>query len=131
MTLCSLKTIAASAVSMRSRRSTRDIGGYLAVSMTFRSVRGKPLGINNGVANAVVGGWQLSTNMTIQSGVPQSLNIGGVDNAGTGNQGPDRPNFTGAGSGYASNPTRARWYDPAAFTRGTRRNVRQCRDEIL
>ncbi len=88
--------------------------------------RARLLNINNSVANAVVGGWQLSTNLTIQSGVPQTLSIGGVDNAGTGNQGTDRPSYSGSGSGYAANPTPARWYDPGSFVRapaGTFGNV--------
>jgi hypothetical protein len=77
--------------------------------------KGKPLDIQNPFANAFVGGWQLSANMTIQSGVPQTLGIGGADNAGTGNQGTDRPNYTGVGNGYAANRTPSRWYDPASF----------------
>jgi hypothetical protein len=81
--------------------------------------KGKPLDIQNPFANAFVGGWQLSANMTIQSGVPQTLGIGGADNAGTGNQGTDRPNYTGVGNGYAANRTPSRWYDPSSFAVAT------------
>jgi Carboxypeptidase regulatory-like domain len=77
--------------------------------------KGKPLDIQNAFANAFAGGWQLSANITIQSGVPQTLGIGGADNAGTGNQGTDRPSYTGVGNGYAANRTPSRWYDPASF----------------
>ena len=77
--------------------------------------KGKLLDIQNSFVNALAGGWQLSANMTIQSGVPQTLGIGGTDNAGTGNQGTDRPNYTGVGNGYAANRTPSRWYDPASF----------------
>ncbi|MEK7832618.1 MAG: hypothetical protein AAB401_16115, partial [Acidobacteriota bacterium] len=35
--------------------------------------KGKLLGIKNPIANGFIGGWQLSANSTIQSGVPQSL----------------------------------------------------------
>jgi hypothetical protein len=77
--------------------------------------KGKRADIQNSFANAVAGGWQLSANMTIQSGVPQTLGIGGADNAATGNQGTDRPNYTGVGNGYAANRTPSRWYDPASF----------------
>ena len=77
--------------------------------------KGKPLDIQNSFANAFVGGWQLSANATIQSGVPLTLSIGGVDNAGTGNQGSDRPTYTGVGNGYAANRTTSHWYDPASF----------------
>jgi hypothetical protein len=77
--------------------------------------KGKPLNISNGAADTLIGGWQFSANMTIQSGVPQTITIGGADNAGTGNQGTDRPIYTGVGSGYAANRTPSRWYDPASF----------------
>jgi hypothetical protein len=77
--------------------------------------RGKFVGINNSIANAFAGRWQLSANMTIQSGVPETLTIGGADNAGTGNQGSDRPNYTGVGNGYAANRTPAHWFDPTSF----------------
>jgi hypothetical protein len=77
--------------------------------------KGKLLDIQNSFANAFAGGWQLSANMTIQSGVPQTLGIGGADNAGTGNQGTDRPNYTGVGNGYAANRTPSRWYDATSF----------------
>ena len=80
--------------------------------------RGKALAINNAVGNAFVGGWQLSTNSTIQSGVPQTLTIG-FNNAGTNNPLPDRPSFSGTGTGYLSTPIATsqglRWYDPASF----------------
>ena len=76
--------------------------------------KGKLLGINNSFANAFVGGWQLSTNSTIQSGVPQTLTIG-FNNAGTNNPLPDRPSYSGTGTGYVTNRTPSRWYDPASF----------------
>ena len=80
--------------------------------------RGKLLGIKNSVANAIVGGWQLSTNSTIQSGVPQTLTIG-INNAGTNNPLPDRPSYSGVGNGYLSTPVPTtqglRWFDPASF----------------
>lgn len=80
--------------------------------------KGKFLGINNSVANAIVGGWQLSTNSTIQSGVPATLTIG-FNNAGTNNPLPDRPSYSGVGTGYLTHsvPTSQglRWFDPASF----------------
>jgi hypothetical protein len=88
--------------------------------------KGKRLNIDNRAANALLGGWQTSGSMTIQSGVPQNIGIGGVDNSSTGNGGYDRPIATLASSGYAANPTPARWYDPAAFVeapQGTFGNV--------
>src|SRR5688500_10900699 len=89
----------------------------------------KLLNIKNSIANAFVGGWQLSINSTIQSGVPQTLNIG-TNNAGTNNPLPDRPNYSGTGTGYLPTPVATsqglRWYDPASFVvspQGTFGNV--------
>ena len=76
--------------------------------------KGKLLNINNTVGNGVVGGWQLSANMTIQSGVPQTLNIG-FNNSGSNTPQNDRPSYSGMGDGYAAHRTPARWYDPASF----------------
>ncbi|HSE20463.1 MAG TPA: carboxypeptidase regulatory-like domain-containing protein [Pyrinomonadaceae bacterium] len=80
--------------------------------------KGKLLGFDNAVANAFIGGWQLSTNSTIQSGVPMTLTTG-INNAGTNNPLPDRPSFSGVGTGYLSTPTPTsqglRWFDPASF----------------
>jgi hypothetical protein len=50
----------------------------------------KMLAINSSVLNGLVGGWQLSANTTIQSGVPQTLSAGG-NIAGTNNPVNDRP----------------------------------------
>src|SRR5205085_7654403 len=43
--------------------------------------KGKPLNINNPVANAVIGGWQAGGIFTLQSGVPQTISIGTTDNS--------------------------------------------------
>lgn len=79
--------------------------------------KGKYFNIKNRFADAFIGGWQLSANSTIQSGVPQTLTIG-FNNAGTNNPLPDRPSFAG-GTGYLPNPTPTsqgiRWYDPNSF----------------
>ena len=80
--------------------------------------RGRRLNIDNMFGNAIVGGWQLSTNMTIQSGQPQTLNIG-FTNSGSNTPQNDRPSYSGVGNGYISHPTRTSagltWYDPASF----------------
>jgi hypothetical protein len=76
--------------------------------------RGKMLNIRNSVANAIVGGWQSGGILTLQTGLPATLSIGGVDNASTSDGGYDRPNSTGI-SPYMSNPTPSRWLNPAAF----------------
>ena len=76
--------------------------------------KGKRVNINNAVADAVLGGWQLSTNTTFQSGVPQTLSAGKVQ-SGTNNLVNDRPSYAGVGNGYAADPSTSRWYDPASF----------------
>ena len=76
--------------------------------------KGKPVNINNAVLDGIFGGWQLSTNTTIQSGVPQTLSAGKVQ-SGTNNLVNDRPSYSGVGDGYAADPSPARWYDPASF----------------
>jgi hypothetical protein len=87
--------------------------------------KGKLLGINNSVLNGFVGGWQISANTTIQSGVPQTLSSGG-NVAGTNNPVNDRPSYSGVGNGYLSKPVWTftnplhtawglSWYDPSSF----------------
>ncbi len=75
---------------------------------------GRRMNIANRALDAVIGGWQAGGILTVQSGVPGTLSIGGVDNASTSDGGYDRPVATGA-SPYASNQTPSRWLNPAAF----------------
>jgi len=75
--------------------------------------KGKPLNIANSFANAIVGGWQVGGIFTLQSGIPETISIGGVDNSLT-QSGYDRPVATGAASAI-SNPSPAGWYNRAAF----------------
>jgi len=75
----------------------------------------KRVKVSNSILNAIVGGWQMGGILTLQSGIPGTVTIGGTDNASTGNSGYDRPNFTGT-SPYLDNPTPSRWLNPAAFT---------------
>jgi hypothetical protein len=76
---------------------------------------GRRWNIRSGVLNAIAGGWQTGGILTLQTGVPGTLTIGGVDNASTSDGGYDRPNSNGA-SPYATNQTPSRWLNPAAFT---------------
>ena len=76
--------------------------------------KGKPVNIDNAVLDGIFGGWQLSTNTTIQSGVPQTLSAGKVQ-SGTNALVNDRPSSSGVGDGYAADPSATRWYDPASF----------------
>ncbi|MBV9223040.1 MAG: TonB-dependent receptor, partial [Acidobacteriaceae bacterium] len=75
--------------------------------------KSRTVNVNNGFLNAVVGGWQVGGIWTVQSGLPQTITIGGKDQSVTGN-GYDRPNATGI-SPYLDNPTPSHWYNPAAF----------------
>lgn len=76
--------------------------------------RGRTLDIKNMFLNGIVGGWQFGGTWTVQGGVPQTLTIGGVDRAGAGEGGYNRPNATGLRP-YLSNPTPSLWFNPAAF----------------
>jgi len=78
--------------------------------------KGKRLNIANPVLNTVVGGWQTGGILTMQSGVPGTLGIGGVDNAATSDGGYDRPVAVAGVSPYLSNPVPSRWLNPGAFT---------------
>jgi hypothetical protein len=77
--------------------------------------KGKLLNINNRVANTVVGGWELGGILTLQTGQPGIVGIGGVDNASTAAGGYDRANATGV-SPYLSNPTASRYFSLSAYT---------------
>jgi hypothetical protein len=76
--------------------------------------KGKTLDITNGFANAVIGGWQLGGILTLQSGMPGNLGIGGVDNASTLAGGYDRPNATGV-SPYLEDARPSRYWSLDAF----------------
>ena len=77
--------------------------------------KGKALDIANPVANTIIGGWQMGGILTLQSGMPGTLTIGGVDNASTAAGGYDRPNSSGV-SPYLNNATPSRYWNLDAFT---------------
>jgi Carboxypeptidase regulatory-like domain len=95
--------------------SSFDTRNRLVVSPLYELPvgKGKPLTINNSVANAIVGGWQVGGIFTLQSGLPEVITIGGIDRSVT-QSGYDRPNATGIGSSI-SNPTPNGWYNRDAF----------------
>jgi hypothetical protein len=106
--------------------SAFDVRNRLVTSVLYELPvgKGKLLNVNNRFANAVIGGWQTGGIVTIQSGVPATLGIGGVDNSLT-TAGYDRPSTTGTAL-YVSDKTPSRWYNPAAFVEapvGTYGNV--------
>lgn len=96
--------------------SSFDVRHRMVTSILYELPIGKGLrwNIGNPVLNAVAGGWQLGGIVTLQSGIPGTLSIGGVDNASTSDGGYDRPVSTGI-SPYLSNATPSRWLNPAAF----------------
>jgi Carboxypeptidase regulatory-like domain/TonB dependent receptor len=96
--------------------SSFDVRNRLVTSTLYELPvgKGKPVNINNGFLNGVIGGWQAGGIWTWQSGLPQTLSIGGVDNASTSDGGYDRPVSTGI-SPYLPNPSPGRWLNPAAY----------------
>ncbi len=81
--------------------------------------KGKPLNINNGFLNAIVGGWQTGGILTLQSGIPETLTIGGADNSVTQST-YDRPNYVAGQSVNAANQTPNGWYNFGAFVEAPR-----------
>ncbi len=75
--------------------------------------RGKTFLNSDGVLDAFVGGWQLSSNLMFHSGLPYTPLMGTSNQSGAldGNWFPNR-----IGSGKLSNPTATEWFNPAAFT---------------
>jgi hypothetical protein len=96
--------------------SSFDTRNRLVVSPLYELPvgKGKLLNINNSFANAIIGGWQVGGIMTIQSGIPQTITIGSVDNSNT-QTGYDRPNYVSGTSVNASNQAPGGWYNRTAF----------------
>lgn len=78
--------------------------------------RGRAIDIKNRVANAVIGGWQTGGTLTLQSGMPTTLGIGGIDNASTAAGGYDRPNSSGI-SPCLDHPTLSRYWNLGALSK--------------
>jgi hypothetical protein len=76
--------------------------------------KGKALNIDNPFLNAIIGGWQTGGILTLQSGVPATITIGGVDNSIT-ETGYDRPNYVTGQSVAAANQSASRWWNAGAF----------------
>ena len=77
--------------------------------------RGKHFLNHGGVVDEILGGWQIGSIVTLQSGVPVNT-AAGVDTAGTGGYGEIRLNATGVSPNLPSNQRSVkRWYNTAAF----------------
>jgi len=96
--------------------SSFDTRNRLVVSPLYELPigKGKALNLDNPFLNAIAGGWQTGGILTLQSGIPQTITIGGTDNSLT-QSGYDRPSATGASSSV-SNASPVGWYNRAAFT---------------
>jgi hypothetical protein len=82
-----------------------------------------PFRFGNAIAQAVIGGWQHSGILTLQSGFPLTATVGGdIPNAGTRTT---RPHVTGEANLDPDSRTIDRWFNtdafsqPAAFTFGS------------
>jgi hypothetical protein len=87
--------------------------------------KGRTVGIENGVLNAIAGGWQIGSIITIQTGFPITV-TNGLDNSNTGAFF-DRPDSVGRNADLPSEQRDPqRWFDTTAFVqnaRGTHGNV--------
>ena len=89
--------------------------------------KGKPFGNGlNGIADKLVGGWQLNGIVTLLSGFPVTPLVG-TNRSGNGNTfNPDRPNYNPNFQGPVKIGRVDRWFDPNAYslpTLGTWGNV--------
>ena len=86
-----------------------DIAQRLAISSVYQLPfgAGRHFDAHNRLANAIVGGWQAQTIITLQTGNPVLI-TGANNNLAT------RPNSTGQ-SAWLSNPTQYEWFNTAAF----------------
>jgi len=98
-------------------RSAHDVRHRFVTSMLYDLPVGKGKGwdIQNGFANALLGGWQIGSIVTFQSGFP--LNI--TQSGDPGNVGHTfaRPDATGQPLYDGWTSTTERWWNPNAFTR--------------
>ena len=115
--------------------SAHDIPQALAVTMLYELPvgTGKPVGGSmNRLADAVVGGWQISALLTYQSGIPIPMSAPGNGFAFAYNP----PNITNGPAVSLDNPAVAQWFNvnafskPAPFTIGTApRRITQLRQD--
>lgn len=77
--------------------------------------KGRKVNIDNGIANAVIGGWQASSILTLQSGFPLTVNGQDTSNTGVSSTGRMRRvrNPTCRAAGAEQDPTR--FFNTAAF----------------
>ncbi|MCX6594649.1 MAG: TonB-dependent receptor [Acidobacteria bacterium] len=76
--------------------------------------KGKAWNISNSFANAVIGGWQLGSIITMSTGFPLTV-TSGRDQSNTG-AGFDRPTYNAGVNPNLDNRDPTRWFNPAAYT---------------
>ena len=76
--------------------------------------KGKAWDISNRFANAVIGGWQVGSIITMSTGFPLTV-TSGRDQSNTG-AGFDRPMYNSGVNANLSNPDPTRWFNPEAYT---------------
>lgn len=71
----------------------------------------------NRLADSVIGGWQLSSIITLQSGpfLTPTVSVGDPSGTLATSRGAQRPDRIGAADGSVSNPTASQWLDRSAF----------------
>jgi hypothetical protein len=69
----------------------------------------------NGVAGALVSGWQVNSIVTFQSGLPFTPQVGSNESGNGNTQNTDRPSVNPAFAGPVIPGTPNRWFDPNAF----------------
>ncbi|MBI2686893.1 MAG: TonB-dependent receptor [Acidobacteria bacterium] len=75
--------------------------------------RGRKFEIANSFANAIIGGWQVGSIVTVSTGFPMTVGSGSDrSNTGSGN---DRPNYISGVDPNLANHDPQRWFNPAAF----------------
>ena len=99
-------------------RSNFDIQDRLSGNFSYELPfgRGHSLLPNaNGVANALVSGWQLNGILTAQTGFPFTPLVGFNQSGNGDSRAPDRPNLAPGFSGPIVLGSPTRWFNPAAF----------------
>jgi hypothetical protein len=76
--------------------------------------KGRKMDISNSALNAVAGGWQIGSIVTLSTGFPLTV-VTGSDRSNTG-AGFDRPNYNSGVNPNLDNHDPQRWFDPLAYT---------------
>ena len=92
----------------------RRLAGNLSYELPFGAGK-KHLSGSGGLVNALLGGWQVNTILSAQSGFPFTPLIGFNQSGNGDTRNPDRPNLNPSFSGSIVTGNPQQWYNPAAF----------------